>query len=159
MATAITPFMTSVLACICTQLSTDGRPVCECCQHAGQPIMDGCDCVCDDAQGRAWITFLGADFLQSAPARCPTGLWEARFQAGVWRCVTDHDGVCAASTVDAAAVAEDTTSLVEALTCCTAFTGRFWRMTGVEVLGPAGGCVGVSASFVVQFPHLSLPPV
>jgi len=156
MATAITPFMTSVLACICTQLSTDGRPACECCQQVGQPVMDGCDCVCEeDGQGRAWITFLGADFTQTAPAHCPTGVWEARFQAGVLRCITDHSGACADSTVDAAGVAEDTTSIVEALTCCSAFTGRIWRMTGVEVVGPAGGCVGVSASFNVQFTRLS----
>lgn len=151
MADIITPLITEVLDCVCTQLAADGKPVCECCQTVGIPPMTHCECDCQTGQGWAWVGFQSAAWQQENLSRCPTGAWNADFTAGVYRCITDHEGDCAAATADAVAVAEDVASITKALLCCPVFEHRNWELGNVSIIGPEGGCVGVTVSFTVQF--------
>jgi hypothetical protein len=160
MADTITPLLGDLLDCVCTQLATDGRAVCECCQVVSDilPPMTGCDCVCAGGQGRAWIRLVQAQWSQQRLEKCPTGWWELDIQVGVYRCITDHAGStsCLNATADAVSVAADLASISKALFCCAALQAAAkWRLGAGRVVGPDGGCVGATIDLTVQIGTIS----
>lgn len=158
MADKIMPLLQAVKTCVCNQLITDGRPVCECCILTSQelPPMDACDCDCaGDAQGRAWARFIRATPTESGLtklSRCSSPIWAAEFQVGVYRCVSDTTGNCEDLLADATKVYADASSLVKAVTCCSYLStpNSYFRIDRVETVGPVGLCVGVAVAFTVQ---------
>lgn len=156
----LTPLMDAVLTCVCTRLAADGRPACMCCNVVSEvaPPMTQCACDCDGpGQGWGWIRFDRAEFQGlDVPASCVTGVWRSTFQVGVYRCVTDHLGDCAAMAVDATAAHQDVGSITAALQCCAAFQGKKWDLETVEIIGPAGSCMGVAVTFTVDLPTLGI---
>lgn len=154
MASTVTPVITGALDCVVAQLIAEGRPVSEGCLVVGQPVADGCDCGDGVTQGRAWARLVDAAFSESEISRCPMGAWELAVEVGVWRCVTAHNGECDLSTSDAEQVDADMASLVQAVSCCSAVAANPWAPRRAEILGPSGGCVGVSFSFTVQVNRL-----
>jgi len=155
MANNVTPLLTSILACLCTQLASDGHAVCECCVVVSDqlPPMRGCDCVCDEGQGVAWARFVGAEWQQTEVTKCPLGPWEVRLQIGVYRCLASEP-TCETTTAEADMVAEDIASLQRAVLCCDALGGRRYTLGPVQVIGPAGGCVGSSLEIVLELATL-----
>lgn len=138
--------------CLCTQLATDGNPVCECCLVVSDelPPMTGCDCVCESGQGKAWARFVSADFQQDELTKCPVGPWQVRFQLGVYRCVSSEP-TCETGTLEAEMIAEDLATLQRAVACCPALGGRRWTFGNIQIIGPSGGCVGVAVEVVTEF--------
>jgi len=51
-------------------------------------------------------------------------------------------------------VAEDIASLQRAVLCCDALGGRRYTLGPVQVIGPAGGCVGSSLEIVLELATL-----
>lgn len=122
--------------------------------------MTRCDCDCPEGpgQGWGWIRFAGARFVNklNVPSRCLVGVWQVSFQAGIYRCITDQDGQsCTVQTADAANTAKDIGSLAAALQCCEALSAIRWEIQDVGIIGPAGGCVGITTTFVVELPTLA----
>lgn len=151
MANNVTPLLTSILACLCEQLTTDGHPVCECCVVVSDdlPPMTGCDCVCEEGQGIAWARFVRAEWQQTELVKCPIGPWQVTLQIGVYRCV-NSEPTCETTTAEADMVAEDAASLQRAILCCPALGGKRYSLRNVQVIGPAGGCVGVALDVVLE---------
>lgn len=147
----VTPLLTSILACLCTQLVTDGNPVCECCVVVSDdvPPMTGCDCVCENGQGFAWARFVNADWQQTELTKCPIGPWRVTLQIGVYRCV-NAEPTCETTTTEAELVSEDMASLQRAVLCCEALGGRRYTLGAGNIIGPAGGCVGASLDIVLE---------
>lgn len=156
MANNVTPILTSLLACLCTQLAEDGHPVCECCVVVSDslPPMVGCDCVCEDGQGIAWARFVSADWQNTDLTKCPIGPWNVTLQLGVYRCVNVKKPTCESTTEEADLVSEDIASLQRAVLCCEALGGRRYTLGSVNVIGPSGGCVGASFDVVLELATL-----
>jgi hypothetical protein len=151
MANNISPLLSALLECLCTQLSTDGHPVCECCVVVSDdlPPMTGCDCICEGAQGRAWVRFVSADFQQTELTKCPIGPWQVTLQLGVYRCISSEP-TCETTTTEADAAAEDLASIQRAILCCPVLGGRRYTLSDAEVIGPLGGCIGVAMRVVID---------
>lgn len=156
MANQTMPILSALLTCLCQQLITDGRPVCECCLVASDdlPPMTGCDCVCTDgAQGVGWARLVSGSWQQPEVTKCPVGPWRVTFQIGVYRCVSSEP-TCETKTAEAVGVAEDAASLARAVLCCDALAGRNHTLGGVQIIGPMGGCIGVALDVVVELGSL-----
>lgn len=155
MANNVTPLLTSLLACLCTQLVTDGNPACQCCVVVSDelPPMTGCDCVCENGQGVAWARFVSASFQQSELSKCPIGPWQVTLQLGVYRCI-NSEPTCETTTAEADSVAEDLASLQRAVSCCPAMGGKRYTLGSANVIGPSGGCVGASIEVVLELGSL-----
>jgi len=151
MANNVTPLLSALLDCLCTQLVTDGNPVCQCCVVVsdGLPPMTGCDCICEDGQGMAWVRFMSADWQQTDVSKCPVGPWKVRLQLGVYRCISSEP-TCETTTAEADSIAEDVASLQRAVLCCAAMGGKRYTLGSVQIIGPSGGCVGAALDVVLE---------
>lgn len=149
------PILSALLTCLCQQLITDERPVCDCCLVASEelPPMTGCDCVCEGAQGTAWARLVSGAWQQPAVTKCPTGPWQVTFQIGVYRCVSSEP-TCETKTAEATALANDAASLARAVLCCDALAGRNHTLGGLQIIGPLGGCIGVALDVAVELGSL-----
>lgn len=155
MANTITPLLEAARDCVVDELLAQSRPVTQGCIVIGEAVADGCDCEDGISSGRVWARLVNGFFSSTVASKWPIGVWELSVEVGIWRCVSAHNGECALSTADAAALADDTASLVQAITCCTVVNAYPWNVGSISILGPRGGCVGVALAFEVQVPRLS----
>lgn len=141
----------ALLECLCEQLITDERPVCECCLVASDepPPMTGCDCTCEDGQGVAWLRMAPPTWQQPDLSKCPIGPWRVTYQMGVYRCVS-ADPTCVDTTAEATALADDIASLARAALCCDALGPIRHTLGNFQIIGPAGGCIGAALDVVVE---------
>lgn len=153
--------ISTVLACVCNELNTAGRPVCTCAvRHAIQwPSMEGCcECPHPSANGQAWARFTRVDPTQDTFLADDTTCNQTVnfvFDVGVHRCVAafgDNNGAApspATYTADALALINDEAHIRRAIACCpepapgSVLTGWRWRAAQSLPLGPLGGCAGV----------------
>ena len=163
----ITGLAQSILDCVVDKLADSGLPVCEACIVAGAttPPADGCTCKCEGGQGRAWIRLVLIEYDGRSPSRsvgaevskCVAGLWNARFEVGVWRCIKDKDGKsCVPLVQDAAAMHRDLVALIKGVECCGALTEArlSWAPERAVPVGPEGLCAAATYQFVVQLKRL-----
>jgi hypothetical protein len=156
-----------LLSCVCTELNTNGRPVCTCAvRHAIQwPSMDGCDCACDNngSVGQAWARFQRFEPMETtytADDRLCGLQVVATVDVGVHRCVSAFDGnsprppTPETLTSDALGLINDEYHIRKAVLCCPepagngVLAGWRWRPTQSLPLGPMGDCAGVVLTVV-----------
>lgn len=164
----VTALAQALLDCVVQRLIDDGSPVCEACVVASAevPPANGCDCKCTEGQGRAWIRVVEIrhEFNSIGRSsgrevqRCPAGAWNVTFQVGVWRCTKDKGkGACADLAADSQQMHKDLVSLVSGVECCPVMKGKTWAQQQAEPVGPSGGCVAATYTFVVQMQRLTGP--
>lgn len=151
----VAPLLVALRECVRTELARSvNGPVCRASiRHSVvTPTMDGCDCLCEDGQGDAWVRLVrldpdgdGQGF--ALPGVCPQG-WVAIIEMGVYRCVPlPEEGEALPEDTEhqiALAALADMNALVRVVGCCPALRDEHVGVEFWQPLGPTGGCAGSS---------------
>lgn len=158
----------SLLDCVCEALAADQRPVCDCYQALGTPIILQC-CECDDegSTGELSIHFrrlFDADSVTLDEVRrvrpCKGGILAAQFRLVLARCnpiINDRGELPAKEDITDAANDQmrDVELMWQALACCTGLTVRVDDITAD--LSEPGTCSAVYADVTVAVTVPALP--
>lgn len=162
--------LVTLTGCLEATLSHYEAPTCRVfVAPGGPPAWDVC-CDCHEGEGQAWVQVDRVYATDNFPAeqtganRCRPAEFAAVIRMGVLRCaatVDDQAEIPSADRLiaDAWKVQRDRVAMYDALTCCfldDADPGTYvvgpWTP-----LGPAGGCVGGTIEFTLQFPNCACP--
>lgn len=152
----VAPLLVALRDCLCAELQRSVLgPACRCMivHNFTSPVMDGCDCICDEGgQGDAWVRLVRLEpELTADPVHrhsCPVG-WQAVIELGTYRCVpTPEDGEEflpleeRVVTDSALELLSDMNALLRVLACCPPLRDMDVGVEFWQPVGPAGGCAG-----------------
>lgn len=153
------PLLTRLIGCWCAALADTVGGIAGCCCSAtmGDVVWDSCE------ESMAWARVLRIFPSTVLPEQdnslvpCVT-TWAAEFEIGVLRCDPcnpQEDGQlppCDCQAAKASLLLSDTAAIRRALACCLDDGQLFYVPGAITTVGPAGGCVGVTGTFVAAVP-------